>query len=233
MGEPEARDLGELLLEEGVVTREELDRFLGDLQLERTSLGRLLKQSGAITRQELAAFLGADYDLPTLADLRPVEIPASALDALPAPLARRHSVLPLACTSDLLVMAAPSDIPLQAVREIRRHSGRSLKIVRADAEQIAAALEIHYGGKKASLPPPEEQTGEGDVPLIGMADEEAPAPRRESRRETASRSPEEAPAVQVTAHEFDDEKSSSAGRLAGFFEQTHLAGEPLEPIRIG
>ena len=57
----ELERIGELLVEEGVITQEEITRALAEGNLRGAVLGQILEASGHSRRAELAAFLAARY----------------------------------------------------------------------------------------------------------------------------------------------------------------------------
>lgn len=150
----EIERIGELLVEEGGVTQEELTRALTESNLKGSVLGQLLDASGHVRRAELAAFLAAKFKLPVLDDLRRVDLSADAAKLIPEEIARKHEVLPLARMGDLLCVAKANYYNRAAVQELRKVSGLKIKVVQADEAQVRAALEAVYKGRKGELPPP-------------------------------------------------------------------------------
>src|SRR5258706_6794732 len=101
----EIERIGELLVEEGGVTQEELSRALADANLKSTALGQLLEGSGHVRRAELAAFLAARFRLPVLDDLRKVDLSSEAARLVPEEIARKHEAIPIAQIGDVLCVA--------------------------------------------------------------------------------------------------------------------------------
>jgi hypothetical protein len=150
----EIERIGELLVEEGGVTQEELARALSDGNLKSSTLGQLLEASGHVRRGELAAFLASKFRVPVLEDLRRVDISAEAARLVPEDIARKHEAIPLARIGDLLCVAKSNYYNRAAVQELRKVSGLKIKVVQADEGQVRAAIEAVYRGKKGELPAP-------------------------------------------------------------------------------
>jgi len=146
--------IGELLVEEGGVTYEDLARALTDPNLKSSALGQLLESCGHVRRAELAAFLASKFRLPVLEDLRRVDISAEAGRLVPEDIARKHEAIPLARIGDVLCVAKSNYYNRAAVQELRKVSGLKIKVIQADEGQVRAAIEAVYRGKKGELPPP-------------------------------------------------------------------------------
>lgn len=150
----EIERIGELLVEEGGVTQEELTRALTESNLKGSVLGQLLDGSGHVRRAELAAFLAAKFKLPVVDDLRRVDLSADAARLVPEEIARKHECIPVTRMGDLLVVAKANYYNRAAVQELRKVSGLKVKVVQADEAQVRAALEAVYKGRKGELPAP-------------------------------------------------------------------------------
>jgi hypothetical protein len=146
--------IGELLVEEGGVTQDDLTRALADANLRSSPLGQLLESCGHVRRAELAAFLASKFRLPVLEDLRGVSISADAARLVPEDVARKHEAIPLAKIGDVLCVAKSNYYNRAAVQELRKVSGLKIKVVQADEGQVRAAIEAVYKGRKGELPAP-------------------------------------------------------------------------------
>jgi type IV pilus assembly protein PilB len=163
----EIERIGELLVEEGGVTQEELTRALSEGNLKSSSLGQILEACGHVRRAELAAFLASKFRVPVLEDLRRVDISTEAARLVPEDIARKHEAIPLAKIGDLLCVAKSNYYNRAAVQELRKVSGLKIKVVQADEAQVRAAIEAVYRGKKGELPAPAGKKKETGVRSSG------------------------------------------------------------------
>jgi len=92
----EIERIGELLVEEGCVTHEELSRALLETNLKNTPMGQLLESCAHVRRAELAAFLASKFRLPVIEDLRRVDLSPDAAKLVPEEIARKHEAIPIA-----------------------------------------------------------------------------------------------------------------------------------------
>jgi hypothetical protein len=258
----EIERIGELLVEEGGVTQEELTRALTESNLKGSVLGQLLDSSGHVRRAELAAFLAAKYRLPILDDLRKIDLNADAARLIPEEIARKHEVIPIARLGDLLCVAKANYYNRAAVQELRKVSGLKVKVIQADEAQVRAALEAVYKGKKGELPAPAGKrketslrssstariqlpTSSGvdtDVPLISMPEngsaQVAYAPTRpvlsDSRPsgDDLNEVIEILDALVIPNAEYSAQQKNPLSRIILEFEEIFQHGRPAAPLRV-
>jgi type IV pilus assembly protein PilB len=132
--------LGELLLERGLITHEQLDEALSEQARAGRSLGRILIERGAVSSEALVATLAAQIGLEYV-DLSEANIDPSAASVIPDKVARRYQALPIAWEDDRLVVAMADPSNVLAVDDIRSIAGAELKTVVSTREAIVAALE--------------------------------------------------------------------------------------------
>ncbi len=86
--------IGELLLREGLISREDLDRALQQQKETGTRLGFALVTSGALSEADLTRVLSMQYRVPAV-ELSETEIDPKILKLVPADFASKHLILPL------------------------------------------------------------------------------------------------------------------------------------------
>src|SRR5689334_15856418 len=86
--------LGELLVREGLVTREQLTRALDEQRQTGMRLGYCLVKQGSIAETALTKTLARQFRMPAV-DLSRFEVDARILKLVPADVASKHLVLPL------------------------------------------------------------------------------------------------------------------------------------------
>jgi type IV pilus assembly protein PilB len=136
----QTRQLGQLLLEEGKVTPEQLEAAVAEQRRVGHSLGRVLVELGILTEQSLVATLAHQIGLPFV-DLGDHAIDPTAAAKLPLAMARRHSALPIGYEGDRLVVAFSDPGNVFAVDDVRAVTGMELRPVVATKADVAAAIE--------------------------------------------------------------------------------------------
>ncbi|MBK6672787.1 MAG: Flp pilus assembly complex ATPase component TadA [Proteobacteria bacterium] len=139
------RKFGEILLDMGVATVEQIDAAAQLQSRSGKRMGRLLVENGTITDADLLAALGRQFGLPHLR-LRAGLYEAAAAATLPREVARRLEVLPLFKVHDTLTLATsdPQSIPVQD--EVRELTGLKLRLVLAAREDILKHQIDAYSG---------------------------------------------------------------------------------------
>lgn len=171
--------LGERLLETGLVSERQLAQALQAQQSTGEQLGRLLVRLGYLQEDDLLRLLCEDAGIP-FSTLQTTVPERGAVGAIPEPLARAHTLLPIAESDGRLVVALADPFDLTTVSSVERGTGRRLSIVGAPRGRILEALDRAYG-EGATL------ESHGDVAPPAAAP--APAPPRQTgssrRAETA------------------------------------------------
>jgi MSHA biogenesis protein MshE len=169
--------LGELLVQQKVISDEQLSTALADQKRTGRKLGRVLADLGFVTESALHEFLAKHLQVPFV-DLKQVRIDREAVKLLPEPLARRYRALVLHQDArGLLVgMADPSD--LHAYDELQAKLRQPLRLALVGEADFLRTLDLVYRqtDEIASLAEAvRDDLKEGDVDLENLtADEGSP-----------------------------------------------------------
>ena len=137
--------LGQLLLDGGVITAETL-RDAGDEQLRSgRPLGDILLRKGVVDEIQLGRTLAAQLDIPFLPP--PLRPQPRALAGIDASLARRKNVIPLAIEGRRLTVAMANALDTDTLDDLRFQSGCRVEAVVAPASEVARAIREAYGGE--------------------------------------------------------------------------------------
>jgi type IV pilus assembly protein PilB len=146
------RDIGDLLVQKGVVSAEQLQKAREHQRTTGSDLGQILVETGLITEtvhlQAKAALLNVRY-----VDLGNINIDASAINIVPAQTAIKHKVVPIAKTDRVLTVATANPGDVMAIDDLRTASGLQIQQVLATEEAIQDALSKHYGGSQNGASP--------------------------------------------------------------------------------
>lgn len=240
---PEERErLGHLLIDEGLITEEELGQALAEGGARNAALAGLLGKCRQPRRTSLAQWLAADYRMPEVPDLRQVDLPPSLAQLLPQPLARRLQALPLARFGAILVVARGADAK-SSIAELRKVTGLKVKVLAADEAQVAAAIDHLYGGGKAPIPEPTKGTrsrraeGEEDhgvskvdtVPILKVGTTRPPPGTEPSFTEIE----EIVPAVPIGRPEYEEAARTPFGQLYRAWDDLFRDGKVIKAPRVG
>lgn len=147
ISQPTRKKLGEIVVEYGLVTQDDLDKALKMQQKEGKRLGEILVQGGFISPEDLLKTLSAQFNLPTC-DLKTLQISPEVINLIPEDIARKSTIIPLEANNGTLViaMAFPDDI--LTIRDVATRTGKRVQIALATASEINNAIDLYYRASK-------------------------------------------------------------------------------------
>ena len=166
--------LGEILLREGLVTREQLAQALTEQKNTKHRLGYVLVKLGLVQELEITKVLARQYRMPAV-DLTRFEVDPKIIRLVPAEMATKSIVLPLKREGRTLTvaMADPTDHGL--LEDLKFITRFDLFPVIAGEYTLRNLIEKHYESSDqqlATLLKDMEETGE-DVEVVEEQEDEA------------------------------------------------------------
>jgi len=158
------RILGQLLVEGGRISVEELDRALGGERRRGERIGETLVRTGRASPDDVARALSVQLGLPYAAP--PLAPARDALQLVRPELAKAHLLLPLTVTTRTLHAAMADPLDLQAVDDLQFQTGRRVQALVASPDAVLEGIEAHYGGELIELVealPEELRSARGDA----------------------------------------------------------------------
>ncbi|MCL6550918.1 MAG: Flp pilus assembly complex ATPase component TadA [Acidothermus cellulolyticus] len=137
------KQLGDILLEGGLVTPEQLAAAYAEHQRNGRSLGRVLVDQGILTEAQLVAALATQIGL-RFVDLTDVAIDGSAVSRVPEAVCRRYTALPIGYEDGKLVVAMADPANVFAIDDIRSITGLDVKPVVATRADVLAAINRYH-----------------------------------------------------------------------------------------
>ena len=134
------KQLGEILLEEGLVTEAQLLSALDEQMTAGSSLGRTLVELGVLTEGQLVQALAAQAGM-QFVDLDDYPVDRAALAMVPAALCRRYTVLPIRIENGVLILATADPGNVMAVDDVRSVSGMPVMPVIATYDNVLRAID--------------------------------------------------------------------------------------------
>jgi type IV pilus assembly protein PilB len=133
------KQLGDILLEGGLLTPEQLDEAVAEQVRGHKSLGRVLVDLGLVTESQLVAALAQQIGL-SFVDLSEYQIDASAASLVSDAVSRRYNALPIGYEDGRLVVAMADPANVFAQDDIRSLTGLEIKPVVATKADIVQAI---------------------------------------------------------------------------------------------
>jgi len=137
--------LGEILVDLGLVKREQVEEAAAHQSKSGKRMGRILVDKGIITDIDLLRALSSQLNLPYV-NLRAGLYEASACALIPHEIARRLEVLPLFKVHDTLTLATADPQAVPALDEVQDITGLKLRLVLARREDILKHQIDAYSG---------------------------------------------------------------------------------------
>jgi len=169
------RHIGQILIDQGILTEDQLRIALLEQMKSHLPIGRLLVQLGFVSEATLRDALSEKLGLQSV-DLAHIIVDPAALKMLPRELARRYHMFPVALDRQAkkFIVALADTNNIVAVDQLRAHLKGDLEIelrLAGDSE-IERAIE-HYYGHEFSIDGilREIETGEVDYTSISEGDE--------------------------------------------------------------
>jgi type IV pilus assembly protein PilB len=134
------KQLGDILLESGLVSVDQLTSAIDEQQRLGRSLGRVLVDLGMVTESQLVAALAQQIGL-AFVDLTEYPVDGSAVGSISAAVAKRHAALPIGYEDGRLLVAMADPANVFAVDDIRSITGREVRPVVATKADLLAAID--------------------------------------------------------------------------------------------
>jgi MSHA biogenesis protein MshE len=173
--------LGDLLVQNGIITAAQLDMALTQQRESGRKLGQELIAQHLVTEEDLLNFLARQLHLERI-DLSRQALDPQLVSQLPESLARRYRAIPLRDQGERYVvgMADPTDLP--ALDAISRAMGKPVKLALISETELLRVLPQLYGAvsKSAELrdalgdtvntsaPPPLLESSAEDAPVVRL-----------------------------------------------------------------
>jgi len=194
-----------MLVKSHLITQEQLDEAVRTQAKTGSSIGSVIARLGYCSEHDITSFLGSQFGLPS-ADLDQwPAIDPSVISLLSGELAKKHKVLPLQTTGNVLTIAISDPTDIITMDEIRFYTGFNIDLVVASEIGLVRAIERYYGGTRAvRLAESRQPAPVSRYPAFGNIDEEALNLRAME---------EELVDIDVESREIDDEQSVNANSL--------------------
>ncbi len=189
--------LGELLVREGLINAEQLEKTISVQRQEGGRMGEVLVKLGMVKEEQLVVILGKQLGIPYFSlgtgMLKPA-VDQSLEHLIPQDFAFKNCVLPLSRTLKSLTVAMSDPLDLILIDNLRKLTGCEINSVIAIKSDIAKAVEEFYG---KSVMFREAVEASYDLAAIGPVTLEEEASEEELSLDKLIARAEEAPVVKL------------------------------------
>ncbi len=136
--------VGTILLERGLINREQLDRAIEEQNRTGERLDHVMVRLGLVSSSAVLEVIGHQFALP-IVDLEAIDVDPEVLQLLPPKLVFKQRCVPIARSDGTLRIATCDPFELTAFDELRLLTGMTIELVLADEHDIRKFIRTHYG----------------------------------------------------------------------------------------
>lgn len=149
------KQLGNILVEAGIITVKTLERALERQKGSGKRIGMVLEEMGVITEEELIAALAQQFGFRTVANFASHTFHWDILGLVPEDLALRKVVFPLKQKDGMLALATTDPFDNDTFDFLAKKTGMRIFPVLATRQEIMEAITRHYlGGREVPVEKP-------------------------------------------------------------------------------
>ncbi len=135
--------LGDILMNGGAITRQQLHNALDEQKLTNMRIGEILIKNGHVSEKQLAVAISTQLDIP-MVSFQETNPTREALSLVPIDIARRLEIIPLEVEGDILKIAIAEPLNLLAIDELRDFTGKNISPMVSTPSQIRFNLDNFY-----------------------------------------------------------------------------------------
>lgn len=140
--------IGDLLIEAGVISEQQLTEALGIQKQTGSRLGTILIEHNYVSEAQIMEVLEAQLGIPFV-DLNGVTIPAEIQRLIPHQLIRRHNVVPVKLEQNLLYVAMEDPLNFIAIEDLEMATNYEIVPVISFKDSINLMINRFYGNENA------------------------------------------------------------------------------------
>ncbi|HNS32309.1 MAG TPA: ATPase, T2SS/T4P/T4SS family, partial [bacterium] len=180
----ERKGLGQILLEKGLITGEQLESALLQQMKEKKFLGEVLIEKKLVTNEQIIECLTEQKKADSVNLLALKSLKPEIVKLIPENIARRYRLIAIAKEEGRLIIAMDDPTNIVAIDAVTRMTDHRVKVVKAESAHISEFLDKYYSesadlSKTASALEgiESEENGQVDVQQLKVAAEDVPIVR--------------------------------------------------------
>jgi type II secretion system protein E len=136
--------IGQVLVREGIVSGEQLQRALREQRKNSGFIGTILVRLGFAEEEKIYQALAEHLSIPFVR-LKSRDIPTDVIRKVPAKIASHYKIIPITTEDHTLTVATTNPADIQAVDDIGLLIGMKVKAVMAGEKDLQEAMRKYYG----------------------------------------------------------------------------------------
>src|SRR3989338_930909 len=147
MAGTDSRKLGQILVDQGVITSEQLTDALAEQHNTGRFLGEVLVSRGATSEEQIAKSLSEQLGF-AYVDMAEMTVEPKAIQLVPKDLCVKSTVIPLFISQNTLTVAMANALDVPLIDRLQTLSGLRIRPVFACPSAIRNSIEKYYSAKK-------------------------------------------------------------------------------------
>jgi type IV pilus assembly protein PilB len=143
-----SKRLGEMLVLNSFITREQLNEALEDQKKSGLKLGQILIEKGFITEKQLLEFLSKQFAIKFI-ELSNLDLSPDIVSLIPESIARRYNLIAIKKDQNLLSVAMIDPLNIVVLDELKLMTGFNIEPIFSLEDDISSAIEKYYGNKSS------------------------------------------------------------------------------------
>ncbi|MCX5686694.1 MAG: GspE/PulE family protein [Candidatus Omnitrophica bacterium] len=137
--------LGSILIEKGLISKEQFDIAMKESQRTGEVIGKVLLRLRFITQEQLLEVLSFQLGLKYYPNLKDISISSEVIKAVPAKFVLHYKFMPLTIKGKALTIAISNPMDMWPSEELKLHFDYNVERVLAPDKEIAALIKKYYG----------------------------------------------------------------------------------------
>ncbi len=137
------KDLGQILIEAGLVTEEQLQRVIELQQKTGDRFEQIMLEQRFITPQQLAFFTSLQLGIPFV-NLKKEGVKAEAVKLIPESVARKYGIIPVDTTDGTVVIAMEDPKDIEAIEDLAAVTLKRIEPVISTSQDIQEMIDLNY-----------------------------------------------------------------------------------------
>ena len=140
----ESELIGQLLIQKGLITLENLERALLEQEKSGGLLGTILVRLGFITDEKLYKVLSEQFGTKYV-KLKNIKIQRSTIEQIPAKFATHYKLIPISFEENTITIATSNPLDIHTLDDLKLLLKKDIKTVLSSESDIMSAVKRYYG----------------------------------------------------------------------------------------
>lgn len=136
--------IGQILVNEGIVTPEQLEAGLKEQKKTGDFICTILVRLGFASEEKVFSVLSKQIGIPYMR-IKHIEIPTSVIEKVPAKFASYYKIVPLEIKDNTLIIAMANPLDIRTLDDLRLLLGIEIRSVLSTEQEILEAIYKYYG----------------------------------------------------------------------------------------